>query len=70
MEEKQMNLAEMNREIVAMKKQMEQMRKAIEEDLEFAIRTELAWQNHDRGDFTSYSKDEFLKKIDNGRISH
>jgi len=64
MEEKQMNLAEMNREIVAMKKQMEQMRKAIEEDLEFAIRTELAWQSHDMGDFTSYSKDEFLKKID------
>ena len=64
MEERQMNLAEIGKEIIALKKQMEQMRESIEEDLEFAIRTELAWQSHDRGDFASYSKDEFLKKIE------
>jgi len=58
-----MNLAEMNREIVAMKKQMEQMRKAIEEDLEFARRTEEAYKRHERGDFIEMNGDKFIKEM-------
>ncbi len=33
------------------------------EDLEFARRTEEAWQRHDRGEFTRVSGEEFLKEI-------
>jgi AbrB family looped-hinge helix DNA binding protein len=35
--------------------------KNLEEDLEFARRTEKAWQQIDKGDYTSYSKEAFLK---------
>lgn len=63
MEQKQLNLENMNREIVALKQEMAKMKESIKEDLEFAIRTELAWQSHDRGEFVSYSKEEFLKKL-------
>ena len=35
----------------------------LEEDLEFAKRTEEAWKEIDRGEYTSYSKEEFLKKL-------
>ena len=64
MEDKQTGLVEMSREIIALKKQVEQMEEFIVKDLKFAIRTELAWQSHDKGEFTSYSKDEFLKKLE------
>ena len=33
------------------------------EDLEFAKRTEEAWQQIERGEYTTYSKEEFLKKL-------
>ncbi len=36
---------------------------AFQEDLEFARRTEEAWQRHDRGEFTRMSGEEFLKEI-------
>lgn len=36
----------------------------IEEDLEFARRTEEAWKAYDRGEFTSYSEEEFLKRLE------
>tara|TARA_Y100000034_G_scaffold92944_1_gene112372 strand:+ start:1428 stop:1688 length:261 start_codon:yes stop_codon:yes gene_type:complete len=35
----------------------------IKEDLEFAKRTEEAWREIDRGKYTSYSKEEFLKLL-------
>lgn len=38
--------------------------KNIMEDLEFAKRTEAALKAHDRGEFTSYSEEEFLDKLD------
>lgn len=34
-----------------------------QEDLEFARRTEEAWQRHDRGEFTRMSSEEFLKEM-------
>ena len=34
------------------------------EDLEFARRTEQAWQEIDKGNYTSYTKKEFLKRLE------
>ena len=34
-----------------------------QEDLEFARRTEEAWQEYDKGNFKSYPTDEFLKRL-------
>jgi len=34
-----------------------------QEDLEFARRTEEAWQEYDKGNFKHYSQEEFLKKL-------
>ena len=63
MEQKQLNLENMSREIIALKQEMEKMKEFIKEDLEFAIKTELAWQRHDRGEFTRIDSEEFLKEI-------
>ena len=57
-------MKKMNEEIIALKKDLEGMKKSIQEDVEFAVKTELAWQSHDRGEFTSYSKEEFLKRLE------
>jgi AbrB family looped-hinge helix DNA binding protein len=45
-------------------KKAEDFSKNIEEDLEFARRTEEAWKGVDRGESTTYSEDEFLKKLE------
>ena len=37
--------------------------KNIEEDLEFARRTEVAWKQFDEGKFVSKSKEDFLKEL-------
>ncbi len=44
-------------------KKMEDFDENLKEDLEFARRTEEAWKEIDRGNFTSYSKEEFLKEL-------
>ncbi len=44
-------------------KKMDDFDKNLEEDLEFAKRTEEAWKQIDRGEATSYSKEEFLKSL-------
>ena len=36
----------------------------IEEDLEFARRTEEAWKRYERGEFKSLPFDDFLKELD------
>ena len=36
----------------------------LKEDLEFARRTEEAWKEIDKGKFTSYTEDEFLKELE------
>ncbi len=38
--------------------------KNIEEDLEFARRTEAAWKKYERGEFKSVSVDAFLKELE------
>jgi len=37
--------------------------KNIEEDLEFAKRTEEAWKSYDRGEFKEMEFDDFIKEI-------
>ena len=39
------------------------------EDLEFAKRTEEAWKEIERGKYTIYSKEEFLKELKNITIN-
>ncbi len=43
---------------------MENFDKNLEEDLEFARRTEEAWKQIDEGKFTSYTHEEFLKELE------
>ena len=45
-------------------KSIEDFDENIEEDLEFARRTEEAWQRYERGEFKSLPMDEFLKKLE------
>lgn len=44
-------------------KKMKDFDENLKEDLEFARRTEEAWQRHDKGEFISMDAEEFLKKI-------
>ncbi len=37
----------------------------IEDDLEFARRTEEAWKSYERGEFKSVAVDDFLKELEN-----
>ena len=45
-------------------KKMEDFNKNLQEDLEFAKRTEEAWQSYERGEFTSQPADKFLKELE------
>lgn len=45
-------------------KRMQDMPKRLQEDLEFARRTEEAWKRYDKGEFKSMSAEEFLKKLE------
>ena len=44
-------------------KKVSNLSKDLKEDLEFAKRTEEAWQQIGRGECTTYTKEEFLKKL-------
>jgi len=44
-------------------KKMEDFNKNLQEDLEFAKRTEEAWKRYDRGEFISMDAEDFLKEI-------
>lgn len=45
-------------------KKAEDFAKNIEEDLEFAKRTEKAWKAHDRGEFIEMEFDDFLNEME------
>jgi len=45
-------------------KSVEDFNENIEEDLEFARRTEEAWKKYERGEFVSISVDDFLAELD------
>ena len=42
--------------------------KNVEEDIEFAKRTEEAWKRYEKGEFISRSADEFLKELENRTV--
>ncbi len=44
-------------------KKMEDFNKNLQEDLEFAKRTEEAWKRYDRGEFIPMDAENFLKEI-------
>jgi len=44
-------------------KKVKKLTEDMREDLEFAKRTEEAWQSYEKGEFTSYSKNEFLDRV-------
>ena len=44
-------------------KKADDLDEKIEEDLEFARRTEEAWQRHDRGEFKRMEFDDFIKEL-------
>jgi len=52
-----------NKDQIILKK-AEDFSKNIEEDLEFAKRTEEAWKSYEKGEFISQSTDEFLKELE------
>ena len=43
---------------------MNQTSDKLAEDLEFARRTEEAWREFDKGNFTRYSAEEFFKRLE------
>ena len=45
-------------------KSLEDFDENIEEDLEFARRTEEAWKRYEKGEFKSLPMDEFLKQLE------
>jgi len=45
-------------------KSVEDFDENIEEDLEFARRTEEAWKRYEKGEFVSKSVDDFLAELD------
>ena len=64
MEQKQLNLENMNKEIVALKQEMMKIKAMFEEELEFAKGTEEAWQEIDEGKFKKMNSKDFLKEIE------
>ena len=63
MEQKQASLNEIYKILVELKVKMQKMDQYID-DLEFARRTEEAWQEIDKGEYTSYnSPEEFLETL-------
>lgn len=52
-----------NKNQIILKKEKD-FSKNLEEDLEFARRTEEAWKKIEAGEYNSYSKEEFLKKLE------
>lgn len=61
----QMDMAKMSEEIIALKQEVARMKAFMEEDLEFAKRTEEAWQEIDEGKFKDYSSEEFFDSLKN-----
>jgi len=45
-------------------KKVKNLNKNLKEDLEFARRTEIAWEMYEKGEFKSSTAKEFLKDLD------
>ena len=62
MEQKQVSNEEIYRVLIELKAKMQKMDQYLE-DLEFARRTEEAYQRHEAGEFKVKSSKEFLKEL-------
>ena len=56
----QVSLDDLNNKTEQLRKEFEKMK----EDMEFALRTEEAWKEYERGEFISQPVDEFLKEME------
>lgn len=63
MEQEQINVKEISKELKKMKERIEHLSSIIE-DLDFAKETEKAWKEYDKGEYKKISSKEFLKEID------
>ena len=52
-----------NKNHIILKKEKD-FSKNLEEDLEFARRTEEAWERYDKGEFISMDSEDFLKELE------
>jgi len=52
-----------NKNQIILKKEKD-FSKNLEEDLEFARRTEEAWERYDKGEFISMDSEDFLKELE------
>ena len=52
-----------NKNHIILKKEKD-FSKNLEEDLEFAKRTEEAWERYDKGEFISMDSEDFLKELE------
>ena len=59
----QINMVKINEKIIALKNEVAKMKMILEEDLEFAKRTEKAWQEIDEGKFKEYPAEEFFESL-------
>jgi len=60
----QIDINKLNMEVMALKSKMNEIMDFIHEDLEFARRTEEAWQEIDEGKCTTMPKEDFLNEIE------
>ena len=63
MEQKQVNLNQVYEKLLILERSMKKMDRYIE-DLEFARRTEEAYERHEKGDFVKMSEKDFLNEIE------
>ncbi|MBI2043649.1 hypothetical protein HYT25_04640 [Candidatus Pacearchaeota archaeon] len=60
----QANINKVNEELTHLKREFAKMKTLLEDDLEFARKTEEAWQEIDDGKFKEMPSEEFLKEIE------
>ncbi len=57
------NINDLSREVMLLKKEFAKMKEFMEEDLEFAKRTEEAWQEIDEGKCTKMNSEDFIRDL-------
>lgn len=63
MVQEQIDLKEVNKEIKELKRRIDNLSKLFE-DMEFARRTEEAYQRHENGDYVETDSEEFLEELE------
>lgn len=60
----QITLENLQNQVIALQEQMNALQKFVQEDLEFARRTEEAWQEIEEGKCKTMSKEDFLEELE------